>query len=48
MKAFVRHTVLSEEQMILTSALLCNLQSVVKIKLHLAVDKKSVVLLAIL
>lgn len=45
MNAFVRHTMLSGEQAIFTWALLCNLQSVIKIKLHLAVDKKNILLL---
>lgn len=46
MKAFARHTMLSGEQTILTLAFLCNLQTVIKIKLHLAVDKKNIVSLA--
>lgn len=40
MKAFVRHSVLSGEQPILTSTLLCNVQSVVKAKLHLEISRQ--------
>lgn len=45
MKALARHTMLSGERTILTLTFLCNLQTVIKIKLHLAVDKKNIVLL---
>lgn len=40
MKVFARHSVLSGEQPILTSTLLCNVQSVIKAKLHLEVSRQ--------